>query len=89
MTFVLVPGAGGEGWYWHRVVPLLEAAGHRAIAVDLPTGDADAGLEDYADAIVAALGRHAGDRDGAASDLAVSRAYFDARCAALGLATQP
>ena len=56
MTFVLVPGAGGEGWYWHRVVPLLEAAGHRAIAVDLPAGDADAGLAAYADAIVAAAG---------------------------------
>jgi pimeloyl-ACP methyl ester carboxylesterase len=56
MTFVLVPGAGGEGWYWHRVAPLLESAGHRAIAVDLPAGDADAGLDAYADAIVAAAG---------------------------------
>jgi hypothetical protein len=54
MTFVLVPGAGGEGWYWHRVTPLLESAGHRAIAVDLPAGDEDAGLDAYADAIVAA-----------------------------------
>ena len=56
MSFVLVPGAGGEGWYWHRVVPLLESAGHRAIAVDLPTGDEGAGLAEYADAIVAAAG---------------------------------
>ncbi|MDX6372233.1 MAG: hypothetical protein QOD98_1221 [Nocardioidaceae bacterium] len=56
MTFVLVPGAGGEGWYWHRVAPLLESAGHRAIAVDLPTADVDAGLAAYADAIVAAAG---------------------------------
>ena len=38
-----------------------------------------------ADAIVAALGRHAGDRDSAAQDLGISRAYFDARSAALGL----
>jgi transcriptional regulator with PAS, ATPase and Fis domain len=38
-----------------------------------------------ADAIVAALGRHAGDRDSAASDLGISRLYFDARSAALGL----
>jgi transcriptional regulator with PAS, ATPase and Fis domain len=38
-----------------------------------------------ADAIVAALGRHSGDRDSAASDLGISRAYFDARSAALGL----
>jgi transcriptional regulator with PAS, ATPase and Fis domain len=38
-----------------------------------------------ADAIVAALGRHAGDRDSAAHDLGISRSYFDARSAALGL----
>ena len=56
MTFVLVPGAGGESWYWHLVTPLLEAAGHRAVAVDLPAGDEDAGLAAYADAIVAAAG---------------------------------
>ena len=29
-TFVLVPGAGGAAWYWHRVIAELEAAGaHR------------------------------------------------------------
>jgi len=38
-----------------------------------------------ADAIVAALGRHGGDRDSAAHDLGISRSYFDARSAALGL----
>jgi two-component system response regulator HupR/HoxA len=38
-----------------------------------------------ANAIVAALGRHGGDRDSAASDLGISRSYFDARSAALGL----
>ena len=54
MTFVLVPGAGGEGWYWHAVVPLLEVGGHRVVAVDLPAGDEEAGLADYADVIVAA-----------------------------------
>src|SRR6516225_1640613 len=26
-TYVLIPGAGGAAWYWHRVVPLLRAAG--------------------------------------------------------------
>ncbi|MDX6357529.1 MAG: hypothetical protein QOH37_583, partial [Nocardioidaceae bacterium] len=54
MTFVLVPGAGGDPWYWHLVVPLLERYGERAIAVELPTGDESAGLAAYADAIVAA-----------------------------------
>src|ERR1700733_2729726 len=42
-TFVLIPGAGGSAWYWHRVVPLLQAAGHEAIAVDLPGDDPAAG----------------------------------------------
>ena len=38
-----------------------------------------------ADAIVASLGRHHGDREAAAAELNVSRAYLDARCSALGL----
>ena len=47
-TFVLIPGAGGAAWYWHRVVPLLQEAGHEAIAVDLPGDDPAAGLPEYA-----------------------------------------
>jgi len=54
-TYVLVPGAGGDSFYWHLVAPLLPDA----IAPDLPAGDEDAGLADYADAIVSA----AGDRE--------------------------
>jgi pimeloyl-ACP methyl ester carboxylesterase len=46
-TFVLVPGAGGRAWYWHRLVPELERRGHAAVAVDLPAGDDSAGLERY------------------------------------------
>lgn len=57
-TFVLIPGAGGAAWYWHRVVPELEARGHTAIAVDLPAADDDAGLDAYADTVVAAVGGH-------------------------------
>jgi hypothetical protein len=53
--FVLVPGAGGDGWYWSRVAPLLRAAGHEAVVVDLPAGDEAAGLRAYADVIVAAI----------------------------------
>lgn len=34
-TFILIHGAAHGGWCWHKVVPLLEAAGHRAIAPDL------------------------------------------------------
>jgi pimeloyl-ACP methyl ester carboxylesterase len=59
MTFVLIPGAGGSAWYWHRVVPLLEAAGHDAIAVDLPGDDERAGLDVYAERVVdAAIAHH-------------------------------
>jgi len=47
-SFVLIPGAGGAAWYWHRVVPLLRDAGHDAVAVDLPADDETAGLHEYA-----------------------------------------
>ena len=33
--FVLVAGAWHGGWCWERIVPLLEAGGHRVIAPDL------------------------------------------------------
>jgi len=56
-TFVLIPGAGGVAWYWHRVVPLLESAHHDAIAVDLPGDDERAGLSAYAERVVEAIGQ--------------------------------
>ncbi len=55
-TFVLLPGAGGSAWYWSRVVPLLADAGHEAIAVDLPGHDQSAGLAEYAQIVVDAVG---------------------------------
>jgi len=58
-VFVLVPGAGGAAWYWHRVVPELRARGHETVAVDLPGADESAGLPEYADAVAEAIGgRH-------------------------------
>ncbi|HXN32936.1 MAG TPA: alpha/beta fold hydrolase [Polyangiaceae bacterium] len=54
-SFVLIPGAGGMAWYWHRVVPLLEQAHHEAIAVDLPGDDEKAGLSRYTDLVVDAI----------------------------------
>lgn len=54
--FVLLPGAGGSAWYWSRVVPLLESAGHEAVAVDLPGPDPAAGLAQYASLAAAAIG---------------------------------
>src|SRR4051794_26668686 len=56
-TFLLVRGAGGQAWYWHRLVPELERRGHGAVAVDLPADDETAGLAAYADTVVAAVGR--------------------------------
>jgi pimeloyl-ACP methyl ester carboxylesterase len=55
-TFVLVPGAGGQAWYWHRLAAELQRRGRQVVAVDLPAGDDDAGLAAYADAVVAAAG---------------------------------
>jgi pimeloyl-ACP methyl ester carboxylesterase len=40
-TFILVHGAWQGAWAWSRVTPLLEAAGHTAIVVDLPGNGAD------------------------------------------------
>ena len=58
-TFVLIPGAGGAAWYWHRVAPQLGEAGHEAIAIDLPGDDESAGLPEYTRLVVDAIG----DRD--------------------------
>ncbi len=56
-SFVLIPGAGGMAWYWHRVAPLLEQAHQEPIAVDLPGDDASPSLSDYADRVVRAIGK--------------------------------
>jgi pimeloyl-ACP methyl ester carboxylesterase len=56
-TFVLIPGAGGVAWYWHRLLPLIEQAGHDALAVDLPGDDAHSGLNAYADLVIASIGK--------------------------------
>lgn len=55
-SFILVPGAGGMAWYWHRVMPLLQQAGHEAIAIGLPADDPSKGFDDYADIVTPAIG---------------------------------
>jgi pimeloyl-ACP methyl ester carboxylesterase len=62
-TFVLIPGAGGQAWYWHRLVPELVARGHEPVPVELPGDDDSAGLAEYTDVVVGAIGDRA-DRDG-------------------------
>ncbi|HET6950458.1 MAG TPA: alpha/beta hydrolase [Acidimicrobiales bacterium] len=55
-TYVLIPGAGSDSWYWHLVGPRLRARGHDVVAVDLPADDDTAGLAEYTDTVVAAIG---------------------------------
>jgi pimeloyl-ACP methyl ester carboxylesterase len=55
-TYVLLHGAGGDSWYWHLVVPELRGLGHDVVAVDLPCDDDSAGLSEYADTVVEAVG---------------------------------
>ena len=59
-AFVLLPGAGGDSWYWHLVAPRLRARGHDVLTPDLPAADDDAGLGEYADAVVKAVGDRSG-----------------------------
>jgi len=55
-TFVLIHGAGDVGWYWHLVEAELRARGHDVVAPDLPCDDDSAGLTEYADAVIRAIG---------------------------------
>jgi len=56
-TFLLIHGAWHGGWCWRKVVPLLEAKGHKGLAADLPghgddrTPTASVTLKSYADRI--------------------------------------
>ena len=55
-TFVLIHGGGDVGWYWHLLEAELRARGHDVVAPDLPCEDDSAGLGEYADAVVEAIG---------------------------------
>lgn len=54
-TYGLVHGAWHGAWCWSALAAELVARGHRAVAMDLPAGDPEAGPEEYARAVVAAL----------------------------------
>jgi len=58
--FVLIPGAGGVAWEWHRLEPELRALGHDVLAIELPAGDDSAGLTEYADTVVDAIAARTG-----------------------------
>lgn len=55
-TFVLIHGAGSDSWYWHLVAPELVARGHDVVTPDLPCDDDSAGLAEYTDVVVNAVG---------------------------------
>ncbi len=52
---VLIPGAGGLGWFWHLVEADLRDRGYDAFSVDL-AALGKSGLPAYADAVVDAIG---------------------------------
>jgi Alpha/beta hydrolase family len=55
-TFVLIHGAADSGWFWHLVEAELRGRGHDTVAPDLPCDDDSAGLAEYTDAVVEAVG---------------------------------
>ena len=63
MHFVLVHGSFHGAWCWSKIVAALEAAGHQATAIDLPsagidpTPAAEVDLLTQADAVIALLDR--------------------------------
>lgn len=80
-TVVLIHGAGDGSWSWHLVTAGLTRRGHTVIAPDLPADDETATLQDYADAVVAAVGDH--------RDLLVAGHSFGAFTATLVAARLP
>jgi hypothetical protein len=55
-TYVVIYGAGSDSWYWHLVASELRAHGHAVVAPDLPCDDDAAGLSEYVDVVVEAIG---------------------------------
>jgi pimeloyl-ACP methyl ester carboxylesterase len=56
-TYILIHGSWHAAWCWYKVVPLLEKAGHKALAIDLPghgrdlTSVHDISLQSYVDCV--------------------------------------
>lgn len=55
-TYVLIHGAGDVASSWDLVAAELRGRGHDVVAIDLPSEDESAGLWEYADAVVEAIG---------------------------------
>jgi pimeloyl-ACP methyl ester carboxylesterase len=59
-TYVLIHGAADSAWYWHLLAAELRNRGHDVVAPDLPCDDNAAGLSEYADVVVDAIGDRTG-----------------------------
>jgi pimeloyl-ACP methyl ester carboxylesterase len=55
-TYVLIHGGGDSGWYWHLVEGELRQRSHDTVAMDLPVDDDSAGLSEYTDVVIEAIG---------------------------------
>jgi pimeloyl-ACP methyl ester carboxylesterase len=55
-SYILIPGAGTDSWYWQPLASELRDRGQDAVPVDLPCADPAAGLPEYADAVAEAIG---------------------------------
>jgi pimeloyl-ACP methyl ester carboxylesterase len=55
-TFALIHGSGDVGWYWHLVERELRQRSNDVVAPDLPCDDDAAGLSEYADTVIDAIG---------------------------------
>ena len=60
-TYVLIHGSWHGAWCWHKIIPRLEAAGHKVIAPDMPGHGRDwrapgpITMRDYVDTITKVL----------------------------------
>jgi pimeloyl-ACP methyl ester carboxylesterase len=65
-TYLFVHGANHGAWAWNKVVPLLQAQGHRVVAIDLPghgndnTPAENITLEDYVRKVIDAANAQSG-----------------------------
>jgi pimeloyl-ACP methyl ester carboxylesterase len=56
-TYVLIHGSWHGAWCWYKIIPLLERAGHKTIALDLPghgrdwTAARDVSMQRYVDSV--------------------------------------
>ena len=55
-TYVLIHGAADSAWFWHLLETELRERGQDVVAVDLPCEDDSAGLAEYTDTVVDAIG---------------------------------